>query len=169
MTEADTTSPTCPPHYWLITEDVPASRTQVWTCRRCAIRRDVSAIEVRLTAATGSTTPGADALALDDRAWAIVPPERERNILLVSDGDPYLETALGFLPNAHLFGVKPDRYPADAVRTDGRLRRAKEHGHPPAVDVVVARIKHRGRSGRRRKWHTAHGGAIEIVLLEIRE
>ncbi len=52
----------------------------------------------------------ADVLDLDDRAWAIVPPERLRRILLVSDGDPYLETALTFLPNTELYGVKPGAY-----------------------------------------------------------
>ena len=60
-----------------------------------------------------------DLLAADDRAWAIVPPDREREILLVGDGDPFLETALSYLPNTALFGVKPDRYPQDARRTDG--------------------------------------------------
>src|SRR4029079_6154929 len=50
------------------------------------VPKDVSVVEVRLTGATS------DALALDDRAWAIVPPDRLRRILLVSAGDPYLET-----------------------------------------------------------------------------
>ena len=35
---------------------------------------------------TGTGDP--DQLALDDRAWAIVPPTRERVILVVGDGDP---------------------------------------------------------------------------------
>lgn len=77
---------------------------------------DVTSVEVRLEVPAGGK---GDALALDDRAWAVVPPERPRNVLLVSDGDPYLETALSFLPNVRLFGVKPSRYPQDAVRTDG--------------------------------------------------
>jgi Ca-activated chloride channel homolog len=80
---------------------------------------DVETLEVRLTGSDPTVTAAPDDLATDDRAWAIVPPDHERNILLVSAGDPYLETALGFLPNAHLFGVTPDRYPADAARTDG--------------------------------------------------
>ena len=48
-----------------------------------------------------------------------MPPDRKREILLVGEGDPYLETALSYLPNSNLFGVKPDRYPADAQRRDG--------------------------------------------------
>ena len=81
----------------------------------------VGVVEVRLVAADGSADPSTppDQLAADDRAWAIVPPDRPREILLVGDGDPYLETALSYLPNTSLFGVKADRYPADAQRRDG--------------------------------------------------
>ena len=63
---------------------------------------DVRVLEARLA--------GADQLALDDRAWAVVPPDRLLRILLVGEGDPYLETALSFLPNAELYGVKPAAY-----------------------------------------------------------
>lgn len=76
-----------------------------------------SVIEVRLAAVTG--TVANDHLAVDDRAWAIVPPEHVREILIVGEGDPYLETALTYLPNVRLFGVKPADYPRKAVRTDG--------------------------------------------------
>lgn len=76
-------------------------------------------IEVRLAPKDASSTEPGDFLAVDDRAWAVVPPERRRNVLLVSEGDPYLETALSYLPGTELWGVKPDRYPADARRTDG--------------------------------------------------
>ncbi|HSL97767.1 MAG TPA: VWA domain-containing protein [Candidatus Deferrimicrobiaceae bacterium] len=68
------------------------------------VPREASIIEVRLTGGS------ADALALDDRAWAVVPPDRLRRILLVSEGDPYLETALTYLPNAELYGVTPASY-----------------------------------------------------------
>src|SRR4029078_2225984 len=73
-------------------------------------------IEVRLS--PGANGPG-DHLAVDDRAWAIVPPEHVREILIVGGGDPDLETALTYLPNVRLFGVKPADYPTKAVRTDG--------------------------------------------------
>jgi len=65
---------------------------------------EASVIEVRLTGGDP------DALALDDRAWAVVPPDRLRRILLVSEGDPYLETALTYLPNTELYGVAPANY-----------------------------------------------------------
>jgi hypothetical protein len=76
-----------------------------------------SVIEVRLVNEQGKE--GGDSLAIDDRAWAVVPPVRQRNVLIVGEGDPYLETALTFLPNLNLFGVKPADYPTKAVRTDG--------------------------------------------------
>jgi hypothetical protein len=42
--EPDTTTRTCPPHYWVITAGLPLSHMQVWTCRRCATRKDVAPI-----------------------------------------------------------------------------------------------------------------------------
>ncbi len=84
---------------------------------------DVGVVEVRLAAGETDAAAGSgaepDRLAIDDRAWAVVPPDRERNILLVSAGDPYLEVALSYLPNARLFGLTPAEYPKGAVRTDG--------------------------------------------------
>jgi hypothetical protein len=61
-----------------------------------------SVVEVRLLGPDGSTTP-ADALGVDDRAWAIVPPNEQRQVLLVGEPDPYLETALSFLPDTELY------------------------------------------------------------------
>ncbi|HXG26385.1 MAG TPA: VWA domain-containing protein, partial [Candidatus Binatia bacterium] len=92
----------------------PQTRTEVVVDD---IPGEASVIEVRLT--RGEDGTGGDHLALDDRAWAIVPPHRVREILIVGEGDPYLETALTFLPNVVLYGVKPADYPEKAVRTDG--------------------------------------------------
>jgi hypothetical protein len=80
----------------------------------------VRVVEVRLD---GETAGAGDSLALDDRAWAIVPPDRLRRVLLVSDGDPYLETALTFLPNTELYGVGPKAYGAAT--------------HPELFDLVI--------------------------------
>jgi hypothetical protein len=73
------------------------------------VPRDIAVVEVRLAAAIDAQdgTPP-DRLAVDDRAWAVVPPDSLRRILLVTDGDPYLETALSYLPNAELYGWDPD-------------------------------------------------------------
>ena len=72
------------------------------------VPRSASVIEVRLTGGANGA-PG-DALGLDDRAWAVLPPDRLRRVLLVGPGDPYLETALSYLPSTELYGVTPDKY-----------------------------------------------------------
>ena len=78
--------------------------------------RDVGVVEVRLVGAnTGAPTAGADGtaapddLAVDDRAWAVVPPDRLRRVLLVGAGDPYLSTALSYLPDTEVYGVAPEK------------------------------------------------------------
>lgn len=81
---------------------------------------DIGAVEVRLVARVPAASGAPDQLAVDDRAWAVVPPNRTRLILVVGDGDPYLETALGYLPKAELYGVKPSEYGPASERTDGR-------------------------------------------------
>jgi hypothetical protein len=70
----------------------------------------VEVVEVRLVGAGTEPTVAPDDLTLDDRAWAIVPPDRLRRILLVGEGDPYLETALSYLPNTELYGVATKDY-----------------------------------------------------------
>ena len=78
------------------------------------IPHDVAVVEVRLTGgdvpagANAATDP--DHLAVDDRAWAIVPPDRLHRVLLVSDGDPYLQTALSYLPSSEVYAVTPADY-----------------------------------------------------------
>lgn len=65
--------------------------------------RPASVIEVRLLGPEGAATPAPDALAVDDRAWAIVPPTQARQVLLAGEPDPYLETALSYLPDTELY------------------------------------------------------------------
>ena len=92
------------------------------------VPRDVGVVEVRLVAGGaagggGGSAAAPDGLAADDRAWAIVPPDRLRRILLVSDGDPYLQTALAYLPSSELYAVTPAEYgPAT---------------HPELFDLVI--------------------------------
>ncbi|MEA2607921.1 MAG: hypothetical protein QOJ75_164 [Chloroflexota bacterium] len=81
---------------------------------------DVGTLEVRLTGSDQTVTGAPDDLAVDDRAWAVVPPDQRRLVLLVGPGDPYLETALSYLPNVELFGVTPDEYGPRTERQDGR-------------------------------------------------
>ena len=81
------------------------------------VPREVAVVEVRLEGESG------DLLALDDRAWAIVPPDRLRRILIVGPGDPYLETALTYLPNTELYGIPLERF--------------GEATHPELFDLIV--------------------------------
>jgi hypothetical protein len=83
------------------------------------IPRDIRTIEVRLVGSDPAVVTAPDQLAVDDRAWAIIPPDRTRLILVVGDGDPYLETALSYLPDVELFGVKPNEYGPETERKDG--------------------------------------------------
>ncbi len=62
-----------------------------------------SVIEVRLTATDETSTVAPDALGVDDRAWAVVPPAHPRQVLLAGEPDPYLETALSYLPDTELY------------------------------------------------------------------
>jgi hypothetical protein len=57
---------------------------------------------------------GTDALAADDRAFAVVPAEETTRALLVGDGSAYLENALALLPRLELYAVGEDGY-ADAL------------------------------------------------------
>jgi Ca-activated chloride channel homolog len=82
--------------------------------------REVRTVEVRLVGANPAATAAPDQLAVDDRAWAIVPPDRTRLILVVGEGDPYLETALSFLPDVELYGNLPSEYGPASQRKDGR-------------------------------------------------
>jgi hypothetical protein len=79
---------------------------------------EVRTVEVRLVGSDPSVVTAPDQLAVDDRAWAIVPPDRRRLILIVGEGDPYLETALANLPNVELYGNLPSEYGPKSQRTD---------------------------------------------------
>ena len=71
-------------------------------------------VEARLTPAIsreGETTT-TDYLALDDAAWAIVPPDRLRRVLLVGPGNAYLQNAFALLPNVELYGATAEEYPS---------------------------------------------------------
>src|SRR6478735_5990494 len=83
------------------------------------VPNDIGTVEARLVSRdTSVTTP--DQLAVDDHAWAVLPAARTRLVLVVGEGDPYLETALSYLPNVELYGVAPKDYGASTQRTDGR-------------------------------------------------
>ena len=93
---------------------------------------------------------GEDALAVDDRAFALVPQEEVVRALLVSDGNTYLESALALLPRLELYAVAPDDY-------EDALAEADEAEH--ALRPVHLRRLRSGRGARRaRPVHRARGG-----------
>lgn len=81
---------------------------------------DIGTLEVRLAGSDPAVTSAPDDLATDDTAWAVVPPDQRRLVLLVGEGDPYLETALSYLPNVELYGVTAAEYGPATERRDGR-------------------------------------------------
>lgn len=58
---------------------------------------------------------GPDYLPLDDAAWAIVPPDAPRQILLVGPGNVYIQNALALLPNVELYGTTAEGYASTAA------------------------------------------------------
>ena len=84
------------------------------------VPNEIRALEIRLVSRDPSSNVAPDHLAIDDRAWAVIPPDRTRLILVVGEGDPYLETALSYLPNVELYGVTPAEYGPGTARKDGR-------------------------------------------------
>lgn len=72
-----------------------------------------SVVEARLTPATGGDQPAGppDYLPLDDAAWAIVPPDRLRRVLLVGPGNVYIQNAFSLLPNVELYGATAEQWP----------------------------------------------------------
>jgi hypothetical protein len=61
---------------------------------------------------------GSDALAVDDRAFALVPQEGLVRTLLVSEGNTYLEHALALLPRLEVYAAAPDDYPDALAEAD---------------------------------------------------
>ena len=73
-----------------------------------------------------AANPDADLLAVDNRAWMIVPPARQLSVAVVSTGNIFLTTALEGLPLARLVQYTPGQYDSAAGR-----------GEMAAFDVVI--------------------------------
>ncbi|HSK94345.1 MAG TPA: BatA and WFA domain-containing protein [Candidatus Angelobacter sp.] len=71
---------------------------------------------------------GGDALAVDDRAFAVVPADETTRTLLVGEGNAYLESALALLPRLELYAVGAAGYAA-------ALEAAEEDGEPYGLMV----------------------------------
>ena len=67
---------------------------------------DTELAEARLTV----DNKGENTLATDDRAWALRPKPPSQNVLLVSEGNSFLEKGLNLMPGIKLFKVSPADY-----------------------------------------------------------
>ncbi len=72
--------------------------------------------------------PGADAMAIDDAAWAVLPPDRELRLLAYTEDRNFLEKALAGIP-----GCKAERLSPSALAGDGAATPAAWAGR----DVIV--------------------------------
>ncbi len=79
-----------------------------------------------------------DALALDDFAYAVVPPHGPKRVLLVTPGNPPLEDALRSLPGVRLIMASPDSYPR-AGEHDAAVFDRFAPAEPPAVGALLLR------------------------------
>lgn len=78
---------------------------------------DARVVEARLTAASGAEAmPTMDHLAIDDRAWAVVPGQRVRDVLLIGEGSLFLRNALALLPDVDLYGVTEQEWESGTAR-----------------------------------------------------
>ncbi len=74
-------------------------------------------VEARLTTPEGGESmPSMDRLALDDVAWAIVPDQRVRSVLLIGEGSLFLRNALALLPDVDLYGVTEQEWESGTGR-----------------------------------------------------
>jgi len=67
---------------------------------------DTGLVEARLSVDDKT----ANMLAADDTAWALRPKPPSQNVLLVTEGNSFLEKALNLMPGVKLFKVKPADY-----------------------------------------------------------
>ncbi|HET9495215.1 MAG TPA: vWA domain-containing protein [Chloroflexia bacterium] len=67
---------------------------------------DAQQVEATLT----PDDPAADVLAADNRAWALRPKQAEARVLLVSEGNGFLEKALALMPGVKVFKAAPAGY-----------------------------------------------------------
>lgn len=73
-------------------------------------RPEGALIQVNLRDPSSSEAPEGDTLAVDNRAWLVVPPAKKLAVLLVSKGNLFLSSVLGGLPLSKLHVSSPAEY-----------------------------------------------------------
>jgi len=91
-------------------------------------------LEARLSSENGAPL---DAFPLDDHAYALLPPLKRQHVLLVSEGNLFLEGALLLDENAQVDKVSPSAWdPALAARYDAVVLDAFTPPAPPTVPAI---------------------------------
>jgi hypothetical protein len=117
-------------------EDKEDEKKRAW----CDLSANGELLEARLVApgSTADKPKPLDAFPLDDRAFALLPRRSKQKVLLVSEGNLYLEGALLLERNVEILKLKPTQYTAaaaakvDAVIFDGIYPK-----EPPPVHALV--------------------------------
>lgn len=81
------------------------------------------------TAVAEARLTGLDALALDDLSWAVHRQDQAAIVTLVSEGNLFLETALGLLPSVQVTKVSPSDFAGSGS--------AEEDSTRPAPDLTI--------------------------------
>lgn len=106
--------------------------------RLTSVRRAAPAAESSATIAPtiAQQDPPLNDLAVDDRAWAILPSRNVRKVLLVTPGSLFLQQALSAIPLVQLTVVRelPEVWPADTVLV---LHRQVPPQLPPGRVLVI--------------------------------
>lgn len=79
-----------------------------------------------------------DDLPADKTAWAVVPVQKRTPVVLVSDGDYFLQTALRLDPDVRLTALRPSQYRAGAVANgDVGILDGVKAAVPPTASVLL--------------------------------
>jgi hypothetical protein len=68
--------------------------------------------DVPVAAELQTDAPGMDNYPLDNQAWAVPQEKQKRKILLVTQGNIFLEKIFNIFPRFEVYKIAPDRYPA---------------------------------------------------------
>ena len=91
---------------------------------------------------------------LDDAAWAVVPTDRLRRVLLVGPGNVYLQNALSLLPNVELYGATGEDYASTTGLGQVRPHRLRRLPAGEPADQADPRLR---AAADERSWATVAG------------
>jgi von Willebrand factor type A domain/Aerotolerance regulator N-terminal len=117
-------------------EDKNDEKKRAW----CDLTANGELLEARLVApgSTADKPKPLDAFPLDDRAFALLPRRSKQKVLLVSEGNLYLEGALLLERNVEIHRLQPTQYSAAAAaKVDAVIFDGYYPASPPPVHALV--------------------------------